>query len=160
MYGLKLISTGKAIIIPKLKGDRLIADAGKDAFTMGVMKEFEQLRGNDKDRVATSKTFVHVYQMINNGTFQFFLGRNFDKFFTQEQIIYFVIKHEEWLVRTGQGSVVGNNTYFPFKAKGKHLIAEVKVSARYENYRMVSYYDFNEGSCWEALDQHRFVILC
>ncbi len=160
MYGLELISTGKAIMIPKLKGDRLIADAGNDAFTMGVMKEFEQLRGNDKNRVATSKTFVHVYRMIIDGTFQLFLGRNFDKFFTQEQIIYFVIKHEEWLVRTGRGSVVSNNTYFPLKAKGERLIVEVKVSARYESMRMASYYNFNESSCWEALDQHRFVIPC
>lgn len=148
---LRLISGGEALTISARDGSRTIAKA-KNTFLSGVDRDFTSW-GLDNKGGQTEETPVDVYEMIKDANFkQMFtsLSPDLDKLsFTQDQIIEFCEKHQDWLRTDGYA------TLFLFKENGKFFVAYTFVFSR----GLHVYLRRIEDVCvWDAEFRHRLVV--
>lgn len=150
---LKLISSGKELIIGPCNGTEILADA-KGVFAGGIDRDFRNW-GADEPGQATDATPVDVYEMTQDGTFaQMCSSLDADVenlFFTsQAQIKKFCLEHRDWLRRDGYG------TFFAFKSNGKRFVARVCFDV--DGTLFVGVHRFEYDHVWNAGHRHRFVV--
>lgn len=149
---LRLISSGKRIVIPATTGMQTIARAG-DVFTEGIDSDFTSW-GLDVPGEAKTETPVEVYEMVEDGDFKTIydsLSRSLDSLcFTQEQAIVFVEDHKDWLRKEDYA------TFFLLKVGDKFFVAHVFLDA-VERSSVVAG-RFSCGIVWYGGFRLRFVV--
>lgn len=148
---LKRISGGRNLVLDAVDGTRVIADA-TDMFPAGIDSDFRNWKADEPGQ-PTGKTFVDVYEMKQDATFEKMfksLDADFGRLcFTQHQILNFVEKHKSWLREDGYG------TFFPFKSHGERFVARVRVLS---GGLYVDVFQFEGGGVWSADDRRRVVV--
>lgn len=133
----------QTIIIPKLKGDEVIADS---KLFFHIDSDFRNWETAEKGK-ATKKTKLDVFEMDKDATFEQMMSK--EKLLTQEQILYVIENHKEVLRQDGYA------TFFPFKSNNVVFVALVRVSS---GGLCVLVRRFSYGNVWGADARRRVVV--
>ena len=154
---LKLISSGKKLMIPVTNGKRTIAQANnkKKIFTE-IDRDFVNY-GCDVESMGKPETETEVYEMVEDGDFRKIFGSfgvNLDLLcLTQDQILSWIEIHSDWL-RTD-----GHATFFLFKAdiKNVYQFFVTRVNVR-SGGLYVHVFPLSSDGLWYAVYRPRVVV--
>lgn len=149
---LRLISGAETLTLEPTDGKGMIGTA-RETFPGGIDGDFQNW-GCNVESAPTGAAKVVVHEMCKDGTFQQMFGGlsdNLDQlYFTQDQIIQFCRKYQNWLHPEGWA------TFFPFKVGERLLVAHV---CRRGGQPQVNVYQLARGYVWGAEHRNRVVVL-
>lgn len=150
---IKLISTGKPVVIGATQGTETLASAN-DVFS-SISPDFKNW-GCDKAEQATPEVAVEVYEQIKDATYPEIFGsvnQNFDHLvLTTPQIKSFVLNHAKDYLLEAEWTCFR----FLFKVGDDFFIADVRILS--DGNRDVRVTRFLDGSVRHAEYRHRIVV--
>lgn len=150
---IKLISSGKSVVIGATNGTETIASAN-DAFS-SISSDFIKL-GCDKAESATPEVVVEVYEQIEDATYPEIFGsldQNLDRLvLTTPQIKSFVVNNAKDYLLDAESTCFR----FLFRVGNEFFVADVRVLS--DGNRAVRVTHFLNGSVRHAEYRHRMVV--